>query len=127
MWFVPEGGYGQVNGQPVFTHGVSFGVAQTNNRNLQRASEELINSLAQGNRNLRMSGGFQRTTLGGRTGLYSNLANVNESTGQRELVRLITTQLRDGQLFYMIAVAPQNERNFEGAFDTVMRSVRIND
>ena len=66
MWFVPEGGYGQVNGQPVFTHGVSFGVAQTSNRNLQRASEELINSLAQGNNNLRMSGGFQRTTLSGR-------------------------------------------------------------
>jgi len=30
-------------------------------------------------------------------------------------------------LFYMIAVAPQNERNFEGAFDTIMRSLRIND
>ena len=27
-------------------------------------------------------------------------------------VRLITTQLRNGQLFYMIAVAPQNEREF---------------
>ncbi len=127
VWFVPEGGYGQVNGQPVFTHGVSFGAAQTSNRNLQRASEELINSLAQGNNNLRMSGSFQRTTLAGRNGLFSTLTNVNEATGQREVVRLITTQLRDGQLFYMIAVAPQNERNFEGAFDTVMRSLRIND
>ena len=29
VWFVPEGGYGQFNGQPVFTHGVNFGVAQT--------------------------------------------------------------------------------------------------
>jgi hypothetical protein len=76
---------------------------------------------------LRMSGGFQRTTLSGRNALYANLSNVNEATGQRELVRLITTQLRDGQLFYMIAVAPQNERNFEGAFDTIMRSLRIND
>ena len=56
--------------------------------------------------------------------LFSTLSNVNEATGQREVVRLITTQLRDGQLFYMIAVAPQNERNFEGAFDTVLRSVR---
>jgi hypothetical protein len=128
VWFVPEGGYGQVNGQPVFTHGASFGAVQTNNRNnLQRASEELINSLAQGNSNLRTSGGFQRTTLSGRNALYVNLSNVNEATGQRELVRLITTQLRDGQLFYMIAVAPQNERNFEGAFDTIMRSLRIND
>jgi hypothetical protein len=40
---------------------------------------------------------------------------------------VITTQLRNGQLFYMIAVAPQNERSFESAFDTVLRSTRIND
>src|SRR5687767_12967432 len=49
IWFVPDGAYGQHNGQAVFTHGASFGVTQTNNRNLQRATEELINGLAQGN------------------------------------------------------------------------------
>ncbi|HEX7771681.1 MAG TPA: M48 family metallopeptidase, partial [Pyrinomonadaceae bacterium] len=69
VWFVPEGAYGQYNGQAVFTHGASFGVAQTNSRNLQRATEEHINSLAQGNNNLRMSGGYQRTTLSGRNAL----------------------------------------------------------
>ena len=42
-------------------------------------------------------------------------------------MRLITTQLRSGQLFYMIAVVPQNERNFESAFQNILRSVRIND
>jgi predicted Zn-dependent protease len=127
VWFVPEGGYGSINGQAVYTHGVSFGVAQTNQRNLQSASQELINSLAQGNSNLRSSGGWQQTSISGRTGLYTTLTNVNEATGQRELIRVITTQLRNGQVFYMIAVAPQNERNFENAFQTVMRSVRIND
>lgn len=127
VWFVPEGGYGQYNGQPVFTHGVSFGGAQTSNRNLQRATEDLINSLAQGNNNLRRSGGYQRTTLSGRTALISTLSNVNEATGRPETVRLITTQLRNGQLFYMIAVAPRNERSFENAFTTILRSLRIND
>ena len=128
VWFVPEGAYGQYNGQAVFTHGASFGVAQTNNnRNLQRATEELINNLAQGNSNLRTSGGFQRTSLSGRNALFATLSNRNEATGFPESVRVITTQLRDGQLFYMIAVAPQNERNFETAFNTIMRSVRIND
>jgi Zn-dependent protease with chaperone function len=127
VWFVPEGGYGQYNGQAVFTHGANFGVAQTSNRNLQRATEELINSLAQGNNNLRMSGGYQRTTMGGRTALMSSLSNRNEITGRAESVRLITTQLRTGQLFYMIAVVPQNERNFESAFQTILRTLRIND
>ena len=127
IWFVPEGGYGQYNGQPVFTHGASFGVGQSSNRNLQRSTQDLINQLGQGNNNLRMNGGFQRTTLSGRNALVSTLTNVNEATGRPEIVRLITTQLRDGQLFYMIAVTPQNERGFENAFNTILRSVRIND
>jgi Zn-dependent protease with chaperone function len=127
VWFVPEGGYGQINGQPVFTHGASFGLAQTNNRNLQRATEELVNSFAQGNNNLRATGGQQRTTMSGRTALFTTLSNVNEATGRPETVRLITTQLQNGQLFYMVAVAPQNERNFESAFETILRSIRLND
>lgn len=127
VWFVPEGGYGQVNGQPVFTHGTSFGVAQTNNTNLQRATQELINGLAQGNTNLRTAGSYQRTTMSGRNALFTALSNVNEATGRQENVRLVTTQLRNGQLLYMVAVAPQNERNFDNAFETILRSVRIND
>jgi hypothetical protein len=127
VWFVPDGASGQYNGQVVYTHGASLGVAQTNNRNLQTATQEFINNLAQGNSGMRMSGGYQRTTLSGRTALWSTLTNVNEATGRPENVRIITTQLRNGQLFYMIAVAPQNERNFENAFQTIMQSVRIND
>ena len=127
VWFVPEGGYGQYNGQAIFTHGVNFGVAQTNSRNLQQSTNELINSLGQGNNSLRTSGGYQRTTISGHQGLWTTLTNVNEATGRPENIRLITAQLRNGQLFYMIAVAPQSERNFEGAFQNVLRSLRIND
>ena len=127
VWFVPDGAYGQSNGQGVYTHGASFGVAQTNSRNLQSATQELINSFAQGNNNLRTNGGYSRSSLSGRTALVSTLTNVNEATGRPEIIRLITTQLRNGQLFYMVAVAPQNERGFDTAFDQILRSVRIND
>ncbi|HEX6717131.1 MAG TPA: M48 family metallopeptidase [Pyrinomonadaceae bacterium] len=127
VWFVPEGAYGTYNGQAVYTHGANFGVAQTNSRNLQSATQDLINSLAQGNNNLRTTGGYQRTTISGRNALFTTLSNTNEATGRPESVRLITTQLRNGQLFYMIAVAPQNERGFENAFETILRSIRIND
>jgi len=125
VWFVPEGGYGQANGQAVFTHGVSFGVAQTNNRNLQGGTQELINNFAQGNSNLRVNSANQRATLSGRNSLLANLTNVNEATGRQENIRLITTQLRNGQIFYMVAVVPQGERNFESAFQSVYNSVRI--
>ena len=127
VWFVPEGAYGQYNGQAVYTHGASFGVGQTNSRNLQSATQELINSFAQGNNNLRTSGGYQRTSLAGRTALVTTLTNVNEATGRPEIIRLITTQLRNGQLFYMVAVAPQNERGYDTAFNQILRSIRIND
>jgi beta-barrel assembly-enhancing protease len=126
VWFAPEGAYGQYNGQAIFTHGVNFGVTQTSNRNLQRATDEFVSNLAQGNNNLRSNSGYQRTTLSGRTALWTSLTNMNEATGQPENVRLITTQLSNGQLFYMIAVAPQNERNFESAFQSVASSVRVN-
>jgi hypothetical protein len=128
LWFAPQSAYGQYNGQAVFTHGVNLGVMQTRNQDLQRATDELINGLAQGNRNIRPIGGYQRTTLSGRTGLSTTLNNVNEATGQPETITVITTQLRNGGLLYMIAVAPQNEsRYFDSAFSTILRSIRIND
>ena len=126
VWFSPEGGYGQYNGQAVFTHGVNFGVVQTNSRNLQTATSQFVNSLAQGNSNLRANSNYQQTRLGGRSALWTSLSNTNEATGRPENIRLITTQLGDGQLFYMIAVAPSNERNFDSAFQSVSNSVRIN-
>jgi hypothetical protein len=36
--------------------------------------------------------------------------------------------LRNGQLFYVIALAPQNDyNNFQGAFRTVLNSIQLND
>jgi hypothetical protein len=128
LWFAPQGGYGQTNGQAVFTHGVNFGVAQTQNRDLQRATAEFVNGLAQGNRSIRATGGYQRTTVSGRTGLITSLSNVNEATGEPESLTVVTSTLRNGGLFYMIAVSPRNEAgNFDSAFNNILRSLRIND
>jgi hypothetical protein len=56
------------------------------------------------------------------------LTNINEATGQRENIILVTTQTRNGDLFYMIAVAPQGEaRTFNTAFNNIHRSIRLND
>ena len=128
VWFSPEGAYGQYQGQAVFTHGVNFGVASTQSRGLQQATTEFLNNLGTGNGNLRQRSNLQRTTLAGRTALSTMLSNVNEATGQSEDVTVITTQLRNGQLFYMIAVAPQNESGYyRNAFGSVLRSVQLND
>jgi Zn-dependent protease with chaperone function len=127
VWFAPEGGFGTYQGQSIFTHGVSFGVAQVQSRNLQQSTREFINGLAQSNPNLRQSTGLQRTTFSGRNGFTTRLTNVNRATGQTETVTVITTQTRNGDLFYMIAVAPQNEYGtYQSAFSNILRTVQIN-
>ena len=128
IWFAPSGGYGSTNGQSVFTYGVSFGVAQTSSRNLQQATNELINGLQQGNRNLRSRTGYQRTTIDGHNALAIGLNNVNEATGRPEIVSVVTTQLRNGELLYMIAVAPNDDfANYESVFQNILRSLQLND
>lgn len=129
VWFAPEGGYGSgPNSQAVFTHGVSFGTAQTASRNLQQATNELINSLQQGNGNLRARSGYQRMDIDGRNGLLLTLGNINEATGRQELINVATTQLRNGQLFYMITVCPENEYStYQNTFLNILRSIQLND
>ena len=53
IWFAPEGAYGQVQGQNVFTHGINVGETQAQSRDLRQATDAFINALAQGNGNLR--------------------------------------------------------------------------
>ena len=126
IWFAPAGAYGSTNGQSVFTHGVNFGVFQPNSRNLQQATNELINSLQQGNGNLRSRGGYLRTTIDGRDALSIALNNVNEATGRQEIVTVITTQLRNGGVLYMIAVAPNDDfANYQNVFQNILRSVQV--
>ena len=128
VWFAPEGAYGQYQNQVVYTHGVDLGMAQTQSQTLQQATQEFLNSLGQGNGNMRQRSSLQRTTVGGRAGLTTTLSNVNEATGQAEVVTVITTQLRNGQLFYLIAVAPENEStSYQTAFRNILRSLQIND
>jgi hypothetical protein len=128
VWFSPEGAYGQYQNQVVYTHGVNIGVAQTQSGDLQQATQEFLNGLTQGNGSLRQRSGLQRTTAGGRTALTTTLTNVNEATGHAEVVTVITTQLRNGQLLHMIAVAPENESaSYQSAFHNVLRSLQIND
>ena len=60
--------------------------------------------------------------------MTTTLANVNEATGQSETVTVITTQLRSGELFYLVAVAPTNESGrYQTAFSNILRSIQLND
>ena len=129
LWFAPNGAYGTSGtGQTVFTHAVNLGVTQTRYRNLQQATDEFVNGLQRGNNNLRARGGYQRVDVDGRYGQLLTMDNVNEATGSAEIISIVTTQLRNGDLFYMIAVSPSNDyRTYQNTFLTILRSLRLNE
>ena len=123
--FAPEGGYGTISNQSVFTHGMQIGLARNETHDLQQATDELLASLAQSNRGMSRPSGYSRVTIGGRPGLRAVVANDADSTG-RERLAVYTTQLSDGSLFYMIGVAPENEYgSYDGVFQRIASSVRF--
>ena len=128
MTYAPDGAYFQGNnGGTAFTHGVEVGVT-AGTGNLSRDTEQLVQSLAQSNPEMRVGRNSSRDNLGGRTGLTTQLSNVSEVTGQREYIALSTTQLKDGSLLYVIGVAPEQEANtYETTFRRVRQNLQIND
>jgi hypothetical protein len=124
--YTPQGAYFQAtNGRTTFTHGVQFGVTRGSG-NLQRDTQSLLQSFAQGNPDLRMRGNLRRDSLSGRTALTGTLSNTSDVTGQPEVVLITTTTLPDGNTFYMIGVAPQSEAQaYDQAFRRVRQSIRF--
>jgi len=125
--FAPEGAYGDSNGQGIFTHGVEVGSARNESHDLQTATNELLASLAEANPGLSRPSGYDRVTIGGRQGLRAVMTNTS-STGQPENIVAFTSQLRDGSLFYAVAVAPRNEfQSYGRVFDRVIGSIQLID
>lgn len=124
--FAPEGGYGEVQGQFVFTHGVQVGTTRAQSNNLQAATENYISALAYSNRNIRQESSYQRTNFGNRNGLGITLSNISEVTGRREVINIMTTLLRNGDLFYVIFIAPQDDYNsYQRVFGNIVRNIEI--
>ena len=126
--FAPQGAYGAVNGQSVFTHGAEIGISRNETHDLQTAADELVRSLSKGNPDLRRDSGYDRVSMDNRNGLHTVMSNRSEASGSAETIELFATQLRDGSLFYMIGVAPRDEAaTYSNAFRRVTGSVRFTD
>jgi Zn-dependent protease with chaperone function len=124
--FAPTGAYGSENGQSIFTHGVEIGIARNETHDLRTATDELIQSLAQSNSRLGRPSGYDRTTIGGLEGAYTQLSNVSDATGTEERVTVYTALLNDGTLFYILGVAPRAEAAaYEPVFRSIARSIEF--
>ena len=128
VMFAPRGGYLQAeNGQSAFTHGIEVGVTQANG-NLQQQTEQLLQSFARSNPQLRRQSGYARTDVGGRQGLTTTLSNVSEVTGEREAVNVSTVQLRDGSVLFLVGVAPTDEaRTYLNTFSRIRQNLELAD
>ena len=124
---VPENGYGELKGQQVFTHGIEFGVAKANSRDLKEATATWLKAVAQGNPELKQAGESQYVKISERTALGVPLTNPSP-LGGKESILLYTTFLQDGSLFYYLAVAPEPDmKTYQPVFVKIGQSIKITD
>jgi Zn-dependent protease with chaperone function len=124
---VPLNGYGNLNGQTVFTHGIEFGVSKAASRDLRDATNAWLQAVAKDNPQVRPASPQQSTRISGRSAISTPLVNPSPLGGQ-ELINVQTTFLADGNLFYYLTVVPENDaQNFQNAFQRVAESIRLTD
>jgi hypothetical protein len=122
---VPTNGYGQLNGQTVFTYGIEFGVTKAVSRNLQEATDAWLNAVAQGNPNLKPAGPQEQTRISQRTALATALVNQSPLGGQ-ELIVVYTTFLAEGSMFYYLTIVPENDAEaYQETFQRIGESIRL--
>ncbi len=124
---VPENGYGAMNGQTVFTHGVEFGVARPSSRDLQQATNAWLNAVAESNPDLRKAGDQQALRISQRSAIETPLTSKSPLGGV-ERVTVYTTFLVDGTLFYYLTVVPEADADkLQPAFRQIGQSIRLTD
>jgi predicted Zn-dependent protease len=122
--FAPEGGYGDSG----ITHGAMIGIDRSNAADPRQAAQAYVNNLLQGNSYLQQRGTLTRTTLSGRQGYSAVLAGRSPITGRAELVTVYAAQLRNGDLFYIATVVPEQESSrYNTAFRSMLSSLRLTD
>ena len=125
--YVPENGFGPLNGQNVLTHGVELGMARAGSTDLQEATDTFIQALAQGEQTIQRDGSPRAVTFAGRRALATALTN-RSPLGGIERLDIITTQLADGNLFYALTVVPdRDEAAYADTFESILQSIRLND
>ncbi len=122
---VPKNGYGQLNGQTIFTYGVEFGIVKASSRDLQEATNAWLKAVAEGNPELKLGGQQQQVRMSQRTALATPLINPSPLGGS-EHIGLDTTFLADGNLFYYLTVAQDKDAQaFQEAFQKFGQSIKL--
>lgn len=124
VWFAPDGAYGD-NG---ITHGAIVGIQQGKGGNLQQEFDSYVKGILQSNTYLQAQSNYANASLIGRSGYTILLGGRSPVTGRNELARIYGAQTRNGSLFYVVMVVPEDQASsYNNAFNNILRSVRLNE
>jgi hypothetical protein len=67
-----------------------------------------------------------KTELAGHGAFFISLSGLSEVTKRTEQISVFLTQLKDGNLFFLITVSPLDEYQiYQGTFQTILGSVHF--
>lgn len=94
---------------------------------LAAATEDLLRHLQDSNPYLDpIQGSQRRTTVAGRSALVVSLAGRSPSSGVEERVTLVTQQVPDGHIVYLLLIAPRGEyATLAPTFEHMVGSLRV--
>ncbi len=124
--FAPRNAYGQRDQTVFVTHGLFIGAVPPQSDNLEEANAKFVQEQITTNPDFRIVRSPQAISLGGRRGYATMLAGPSTVTGVMEIDVIHTTAASDGQLFYVITMAPEDEwQAYQPAFQEVLNSLRL--
>jgi hypothetical protein len=96
---------------------------------LDESTSDLVRNIEQSNPYLTtVPGSERRTTLSGQRSLAVELAGRSPDTGVDERVSVVTRQLTDGHVVYMLLIAPSKDfPALQPTFNHMLRSFRMDD
>ncbi len=145
--FAPQGGIGNVNGQAEVVYGAivnhydPFGNAQGNSLrgspsggyygtiSVQDATDDLLATVERSNPYLRIvNGSKKQLQLNGVTALSAALRGVDPNTGLEERITVVTRQLSDEHLVYLLFITPERDTNrYAALLNAMVSSLQVSD
>jgi len=144
--FAPPGGIGNVNGQADVVYGAivnhydPFGNTPGNslrgnpigggylgNVSLQDATDDLLATVERSSPYLRVvNGSKKQLQLGGGTALSATLRGVDPSSGLDERITVVTRQLSDEHLVYLLFITPERDASrYANVLNTMAGSLQV--
>lgn len=131
----PPGGAGNINGNSdivygaVINHYDPFGNNGMGNISLQEATQDLVTEIQRGSPYLKLaSNSAQRLRLtGGASALAATLRGTDPVTGLDERVTVVTRQLSDEHLLYLLFITPERDASrYSSVLNAMVNSLQIN-